>query len=162
MSHLLLVFTAARRGEAIVATAEEAFAAQAADCEVTLLFVLDAGRGEHLQDCLSGRGFVGSGPTREVERASSEHAHAAAETRLAEVRGTLEAKGFSCKTEVVTGPLFESVSRAAEACKPDRVYMTRSKLGPLARLFGERDRKRFSRHFGEALILREETGSDVR
>ncbi len=161
MSRLLLVFTAARRGEAAVAHASEAFQDVAASCEVALLYVVDADRGEHIQECLSGRGFVGLGPTRDVQRMSTVHARAEGETRLEEVKAQLETHGFSCTSEVVAGPLFESVSQAVEALRPDRIYMSRSKLGPFARLFGERDVARLARLFGDKLILREETEPDA-
>ena len=154
--HLLVVLTPARSGESTVEAALSACGSGSNGSTLSLLYVIDAQRNAHLQDCLSDRGFVGLGPSRDIRERSTEHAFATAEARIAEVQTQCQLREIDCSSQIVTGAFVSAVSEEAERLKPDRIYVTQSKLGPLARLFGEKDMKQLVRLFGDRLVLHEE------
>ena len=155
---LLIVLTPARSGESTIEAALKDCADSGENTEIKLLYVIDAQRNAHLQDCLSDRGFVGLGPSRDIRERSEKHAHATGQARLEEVQSHCQSRGFKCSGHIVTGAFLTAITEEAERLKPDHIYVTQSKLGPLARLFGEKDMKELVRIFGTRLILHEEDG----
>jgi nucleotide-binding universal stress UspA family protein len=69
------------------------------------------------------------------------------------VRELAQLHGIGCDAEVICGELLESVVEAAQEQQADRVFMSQSKLGLFARLFGEKDHRRLKQHLGDRLVV---------
>ncbi len=152
MSHILVIMTPARSCETLVEQALSAAALGPSNGQVTLVWLMDEDRSDHLRDCLESRGFVGAGPAKNVQRLMHETAIDEGKQQLDELSQRAEAKGLTVETELLNGRLEESVLKLYERYKPDKVYLPIGRLGPLVRLFGERALKRLRKRLGEALI----------
>lgn len=149
MSHVLIILTPARRADSLL---EEALAAAGPGGRLTAIYLEDTYRSEHLRDCLARRGFVGKGPADDIGRLMDETAHEAGADRLLEVTERARAAGCECETHIVRGPFGETVLQLVERHGPDRVYLGKSRLGPLAFFFGERDLRLLKRQLGSTLV----------
>jgi len=145
--------TPARRCELLVEQALEAAALhQGKEGLVTLVWLMDDDRREHVRECLESRGFVGTGPAGDVDRLMHETALEEGQQRLDEFRVRAENKGLRVETELLDGGLEASVMALNERHQPDRIYLPVGKLGPLVRLFGERAVKRLKKRLGHTLV----------
>ena len=120
---------------------------------VHAIYLIDADRTDHIGDCLTSRGFVGTAMAQSVKQIASEAAHESAEEALSEIRSAAAERGVPCETELVHGRLLETVARVSAELRPKHVLLCRCRVGLFARLFGERDLKKLQRELGGALEL---------
>jgi nucleotide-binding universal stress UspA family protein len=156
MGQFLIILTPARGGSATIAKAIADLALEEDTHHVTLAYVVDDTRSAHLQDCLSNRGFVGSEPSEDVRRIAIEQAVAAGEARLAEAQSALERADIEVTSQLVHGSVVDFVLKRVQETTVNRVYMSRSRLGPLARLFGEKETRQLKQVLGATLVAIEE------
>ena len=161
MSKVLAVLTPARRGDSLIREAIRVALAGDSPTQLHVLYVIDQNRGEHLKDCLNNRGFVGPGPAENVGRISNDTAQMAGQDALEDAVNLATERGVPCETEVVWGELLETVVEASEKFKPTRILMSQSRLGPLVRLFGEKDVAKLKRRFGDRLITVPSEGDEA-
>ncbi len=149
--HILAILTPARIGDTLLhaALAE----ARATGARLTVVYLEDQDRQEHLRECLTTRGFVGAGQTRAIGDLAHACAQSAGAERLAEVSAAAQEAGVPCVTRMASGRFADSILRLATDLGADRVFVSRGRIGPLSRLFGERDFTRLRRHLGPALQL---------
>lgn len=152
MAHVLVIMTPARHCEMVVEQAMQAAALGDEGGRVTLVWLMDEDRSEHIRDCLESRGFVGSGPAANVTRLMKETSSNEGQRQLDELKERGEAKGLNVITSLVVGHLEETVLELYAEHAPDRVYLPGAKLGPLVRLFGERAIKRLRKRLGDVLV----------
>lgn len=147
-----MILTPARRGDRLVDAALSEAARGGDAGRVTAVYLLDEARGEHLRDCMESRGFVGTAPAEDVHRLALEAAHAAGEAVLAEIAGRAKAARVAYEGRVIRGRLRATVLTLLGEAEIARVYVTTGRLGPLLRLFGEREVKQLQRELGDALV----------
>tara|TARA_B100000674_G_scaffold467519_1_gene452542 strand:+ start:325 stop:957 length:633 start_codon:yes stop_codon:yes gene_type:complete len=152
VSKVLAVLTPARRGDALIHEAIRVVLEGDGSPELRVIYVIDQGRGDHLKDCLNNRGFVGPGPAENVGKISSDTAQMAGQHALEDAQAHAMAQQVHCETEVVWGDLLETVIEEAERYGAPLILMSQSRLGPLVRLFGERDLTKLKKRFGERLL----------
>ena len=160
MGQTLIILTPARGGSATLDKAITDLGQDTSKHHVQLVYVVDATRSAHLKDCLSNRGFVGSEPSEDVHRIAIEQAVTAGEARLADARQRLEDSEIEVTCQLVHGSVVDFVLKQVRETPVDKVYMSRSKLGPLARLFGEKETHQLKQVLGTTLVTIEEPPAD--
>ena len=161
MSKVLAVLTPARRGDSLIREAIRVTLENEGPPEMHVIYVIDQNRGEHLKDCLNNRGFVGPGPAENVGRISNDTAQMAGQDALEDAENLAQQSSVACETEVVWGELLETVIEATEKFAPTHILMSQSRLGPLVRLFGEKDVAKLKRRFGDRLITVPSKGDEA-
>ena len=153
MFHALIVMTPSRRCEHLVSKALAAVEA-AEEGRVTLVWLVDHDRREHLRECLENRGFVAAGPARDMDRLMVETSQTEGQHRLRELKAEAVGRGLAVETEVLNGPLEQSILALCERLEPDQVYLPVRNVSPFSYWFGLRRLKRLHRRLGDALITR--------
>jgi nucleotide-binding universal stress UspA family protein len=155
VSRVLAILTPARREDALLEEAIRVAKTEGDDAHLVALYVIDKSRAAHLRDCLNNRGFVGPGPAEDVSKLSDDSALLEGQAAIEDVRELAQTHGIGCDAEVIWGELLETVLEAAQEQQADRVFMSQSKLGLFARLFGEKDHRKLKRRLGERLVVLE-------